>query len=361
MPTIQGALWTLDQAILFEAARDAILNEMAYYSHTIATAPDKPQDAARLGAYALMRRRQCYETLRFLHVEDEQILFDILREHRTPSAEGKAGTPPGNAPPARLSIAERPRIFAEHIAPALLRGTRAAAHPVAILFAHLPGAGKVAFVTHAAHSFEKKGGAVPITAADLSGFHPLRWQSRQHPKAATTTLKRDIIPWMSRACATTIRKRRNMVVDINRHVSGKLIPMLAALRTAGYETELRLLVIHPQLSALGILQRYVTEKLAWGRGQLTSPTERGRTLSAILPIMERAQEEGLVDSITAYRQGGQVFHMVAHATESRLKRADLTAVIEQEMSRKLSDREARYIERSMHSIQALRKQASSCD
>jgi len=76
-----GPLWTQDQAIVFEAALDAINDVIAEYSEQIDAEERGPQSDASRIAWLDMRVDQAREVMHSLNVTDTANVRQVLREY----------------------------------------------------------------------------------------------------------------------------------------------------------------------------------------------------------------------------------------------------------------------------------------
>jgi len=81
MTQIAPPLWTQDQAIAFEAAREAVVDVMAGYSAEIDAEESKPQPDAERLAFLEMQTRHCFDVLKSLRVTDDATVAQVLREY----------------------------------------------------------------------------------------------------------------------------------------------------------------------------------------------------------------------------------------------------------------------------------------
>ncbi|MFC3216494.1 MULTISPECIES: hypothetical protein [Sphingomonadaceae] len=81
MTEIAAPLWTQDQAVAFEAAREAVVDVIAGYSAEIDAEQTKPQpDGDRL-AFLEMQTRHCFDVMKSLRVADDATVAQVLREY----------------------------------------------------------------------------------------------------------------------------------------------------------------------------------------------------------------------------------------------------------------------------------------
>ena len=75
-----GPLWTQDQAIVYEAALEAINDVIAGYSEQIANEHDRPRPDTSLLEWLEMRTDQAIAAREALNVTDTHVVYQALRE-----------------------------------------------------------------------------------------------------------------------------------------------------------------------------------------------------------------------------------------------------------------------------------------
>ncbi|MBK9003576.1 MAG: zeta toxin family protein [Sphingomonadales bacterium] len=77
-----------------------------------------------------------------------------------------------------------------------------------------------------------------------------------------------------------------------------------AFRDKRFHDRWRALAVNPELSALGILQRFVAQKDSRGYGRMKGMGAHRAALGRMLDTLDRMQDERLADRLTIYRRGG---------------------------------------------------------
>lgn len=76
-----GPLWTQDQAIAFEVAREAVLDVIAGYNAEVYEERQKPSPDTNRIAYLKMRVGQCFDVANALRVTDDTTVSEVTREY----------------------------------------------------------------------------------------------------------------------------------------------------------------------------------------------------------------------------------------------------------------------------------------
>ena len=157
----------------------------------------------------------------------------------------------------RLSEAQHQDIFERRIAPVVLASAQPDPSPTAIVFGGQPGAGKSPAIDSAARSHPSPRGLVQILGDDLRAFHPRYAElMATDDRTAAAYTDRDAGGWVEKLIASARERRLNLIIEGTMRRPEVVEATLGGLRDAGYRTEARVLAIPPELSWLGVLQRY---------------------------------------------------------------------------------------------------------
>jgi len=235
------------------------------------------------------------------------------------------------------------KIYETRVAPRLFRGTQSVEQPTAIILGGQPGSGKTPMQNHAAREFAASGGMVKIIGDDLRAYLPYyKSLQRADDKSAAFYTDRDSGRLVEKAIAEAAQRRVNVLVEGTMRNPETVVATLRQFRDAGFRTDARALAVSPEMSSLGILQRYAAQKESRGIGRMTTTEAHQNALHGMLDTLDRLQDGRLADKLTIYRRGGEVIHSCdlsepAHGGEPRAR--DL---VERERSGPLSPQEARY-------------------
>lgn len=216
-------------------------------------------------------------------------------------------------------------IYATRVAPELFKGAEPSEIPTAIVLGGQPGAGKTPMQELVASEFEHRGGLVPIIGDDLRANLPhYKALQRADDTTAAFYTDRDSGRLVEMAIADAIARRVNVLVEGTMRSPDTVARTLGDFRDAGYRTDARALAVSPQLSQLGIMQRYAAQKESRGIGRMTTAEAHEAALTGMLRTLDRIQDERLADSLTIYRRGAVVLQRLdltgpAHASEPRAR------------------------------------------
>lgn len=203
-------------------------------------------------------------------------------------------------------------------------------------------------IAQAAQDFRRVGGIVRIIGDNLRAFHPgYEDLQRRDDRTAAFYTDRDSGRWIEMAIADAAQRRCNVVVEGTMRLPDKVAETLALFRGGGYATEARALAVSPELSALGILQRFVAQKEDRGFGRMTSRQAHNAALAGMLDTLDRIQHDRLADSLTIYRRGNEVLHRLDLGRPAQPGEPRARAIVEAERARPLTRQEAEYLNGEM--------------
>ena len=216
-----------------------------------------------------------------------------------------------NADPERHSLGpDRLADLYQHVVvPRIFRFNREAlsqAHPTLILLGGQPGAGKTPMQGQASREFNWRGGLVKIIGDDLRAFLPhYKALQREDDRSAAFYTDRDSGRLVEMALVDAAKRRINVLVEGTMRSPDVVAATLKRFRDAGYQTDARALAVSPELSSLGIMQRYIAQKESRGVGRMTTPQAHQAALDGMLATLDRIQDGRLADRLTIYRRGGR--------------------------------------------------------
>src|SRR3546814_11912369 len=88
---------------------------------------------------------------------------------------------------------------------------------------------------------------------------------------------------------------------------------LRDFRGAGFETDARVLAVSPELSSLGILQRYAAQRESRGVGRMTTSEAQQAVVTGMLATLDHIQDERLAARLTIQRRGGEIIGQIGRA------------------------------------------------
>lgn len=209
----------------------------------------------------------------------------------------------------RLTEAQHQQIFDKRIAPLVLGGATPDPAPVAIVFGGQPGAGKSPAIDAAVRAHASTNGIVQILGDDLRAFHPkYATLMAADDKTAAAYTDRDAGAWVEKLIAAARDRRLNVIVEGTMRRPEVVESTLQGLRDAGYRTEARVLAVSPEMSWLGVLQRYEAQREDRGYGRMTQRAAHDAAVDGLPRSLEAIESKGLADRLLVLRRGGQVLH-----------------------------------------------------
>jgi Zeta toxin len=209
----------------------------------------------------------------------------------------------------RLTEAQHQEIFEKRIAPLVLGGLTADPAPVAIVFGGQPGAGKSPAIDAAARAHASPHGIVQVLGDDLRAFHPkYAALMAADDRTAAAYTDRDAGAWVAKLIGAAQARRLNLIVEGTMRRPEVVENTLQALRDAGYRTEARVLAVPPELSWLGVLQRYEAQREDRGYGRMTLRAAHDAAVEGLPRSVESIESKGLADRLLVLRRGDQVLH-----------------------------------------------------
>lgn len=243
------------------------------------------------------------------------------------------------------------KIYETRVSPRLFRGAKSVEQPTAIILGGQPGAGKTPMQNHAAREFAASGGMVKIIGDDLRAYLPhYKSLQRADDKSAAFYTDRDSGRLVEKAIAEAAQRRVNVLVEGTMRNPETVAATLRQFRDAGFRTDARALAVSPEMSSLGILQRYAAQKESRGIGRMTTTDAHQTALRGMLDTLDRIQDERLADKLTIYRRGGEAIHSFDLAGPVRGIEPRARELVESERRRALSPQEAQYKQREIERL-----------
>ncbi|SCW95353.1 Zeta toxin [Sphingobium faniae] len=243
------------------------------------------------------------------------------------------------------------KIYETRVAPRLFRGAQSVEHPTAIILGGQPGSGKTPMQNDAAREFARSGGMVKIIGDDLRAYLPhYKSLQRADDKSAAFYTDRDSGRLVEKAIAEAAQRRVNVLVEGTMRNPETVAATLQQFREAGFRTDARALAVSPEMSSLGILQRYAEQKESRGVGRMTTTEAHQNALRGMLDTLDRIQDQRLADSLTIYRRGGDAIHRFDLSGPARADQPRAREVVERERNRPLTPQEAAYKQREIERL-----------
>jgi hypothetical protein len=199
--------------------------------------------------------------------------------------------------------------------------------------------------------FAGSGGMIKIIGDDLRAFLPhYKSLQRADDKTAAFYTDRDSGRLVEKAIAEAAQRRVNVLVEGTMRNPETVAATLQQFRDAGFRTDARALAVSPEISSLGVLQRYAAQKESRGIGRMTTTEAHQNALRGMLDTLDRIQDGRLADKLTIYRRGGEVIHSFDLTGPARAGEPRARELVERERSRRLSQQEAQYKQREIERL-----------
>ena len=255
--------------------------------------------------------------------------------------------------PERYSLSRErlQHIYDTRIAPDLFRSAQPVERPTAVVLGGQPGAGKTPMQNLVSREFADKGGIVKIIGDDLRSYLPhYKSLQRTDDRTAAFYTDRDSGRLVEMAIADAAQRRVNVLVEGTMRSPEVVAKTLRDFRESGFQTDARALAVSPELSSLGILQRYAAQKESRGVGRMTTTEAHSAALTGMLATLDRIQDERLADRLTLYRRGGEVIGYLDLTGSPKANEPRARELVERERSRPLTPQESQYKQREIERL-----------
>src|SRR3546814_20500572 len=108
------------------------------------------------------------------------------------------------------------------------------------------------------------------------------------------------------AIAVAVQRSVNVLVEGTMRNPDVVAKTLRDFRGAGFETDARALAVSPELSSLGILQRYAAQKESRGVGRMTTSEAHQAAVTGMLATLANIQDDSHEAGLTISRPGGEI-------------------------------------------------------
>lgn len=241
-----------------------------------------------------------------------------------------------------LPAAELQRIYETRVSPRLFTGAQSIDQPTVVILGGQPGSGKTPMQNLVTREFDDRGGMVKIIGDDLRAYLPqYKGLQRSDDKTAAFYTDRDTGRLIEKAISEAKDRRVNVLVEGTMRDPAVVERTLNDFRDAGYRTDARALAVSPELSSLGILQRYAAQKESRGVGRMTTREAHDAALTGMLQSVDRIQDGRLADSLSIYRRGGERIANLDLTAPAKLTEPRARHMVERERERTLTHDEQR--------------------
>lgn len=255
------------------------------------------------------------------------------------------------------------RIYRETIAPKLFAGVTNAKQPVAYILGGQPSSGKSALIDllRSQHPGE---GVVEINGDRFRKYHPdFERLSDTLPRLMPRITQPRVNAWIERAMADGVDRRHNMVIEGT--MRNPDVPLRTAefLRKKGYRVEMHVLAVRPEVTAIGIVERYEADKAAGNAARFTHPADHQSAVDGIPKSLEAIERTKAADYLAIYHRSpyhqGRLRHHSVKIYSNELiageweKAPRATEVLKEEWQRPLTTREADRLMADVHEARHL--------
>ena len=165
-----------------------------------------------------------------------------------------------------LDDAERDRVYVARVRSRLFADDRPSPHPRLVIVGGQPGAGKTAATLQAVRELRRLGDAVAyINGDELRPLHP-RYAALVAADKTTAADKTgtDVGLWVERGIREVAAGRFSSVIETTMRQPDVVRRTAEQFTRAGFEFEMRVVVVDPELSRLGIYERFARALTAPG-------------------------------------------------------------------------------------------------
>ncbi len=174
-----------------------------------------------------------------------------------------------------------------------------AENPVAVIIGAQPGAGKSELETIAQ---KELGRNVMVCNLDaLRDFHPDAETIKRKHEAYYPDITGDYAwKWRAGLMDYCVENRLNFIMEVTFADGPYINSVISGLRENDYQVNLKLLAVHPQLSLLGIQDRYEQQKLENESGRMVIKEAHDDRYSKLIPSLITVQAESLYSKLEIY-------------------------------------------------------------
>lgn len=150
------------------------------------------------------------------------------------------------------------QVYRSSVRDVLFGGASPASAPRVVIVGGQPGAGKTAATLDARRELSAAGeGVAFINGDELRPYHPRYEQLlAEDPATAADRTGADVGLWVERGIAEAASRRYHSVIETTMRQPDVVARTAAGFASAGFRVELRVVVVDPEISRLGIYQRY---------------------------------------------------------------------------------------------------------
>lgn len=177
--------------------------------------------------------------------------------------------------------------------------------PTVVLIDGQPGAGTSRLLQEASAELRAKGPTVRINSNDLRNFHPrYRELQRADPLNAAPYTDADSGRWREKLIEAASDRKLNLVIEGTMRSPGMVEQTALSLREVGYHVEARVMAVPPEVSWLGIHQRFEATLAAGSTPRSLAKETHDAAIIGMVEILRQAESQQFVDRIEVSNRAG---------------------------------------------------------
>jgi ABC-type oligopeptide transport system ATPase subunit len=210
--------------------------------------------------------------------------------------------------------------------------------PVAIILGGQPGSGKSTIGKDILDEYKAKGGIAFVEGDALREYHPkFNQYNRENDKLMAVYTASDSSRWSQRLIEDIARNRCNMVVESTLKDWKEVTGMVERFSNAGYEVQIRTIVVSYEKSLLGCYSRYEKPKIGGnGYGRFVPDQTLSAAYTGMPDTLQALKEQGICSGIHLYSREKVLF-------EGDYRRTDIVGIVNRERLRAYTPEEVDFL------------------
>lgn len=176
-------------------------------------------------------------------------------------------------------------------------------YPRVVILGGQPGAGKSKLINMAVHALKP----VPaiINGDDYRSAHPLAYEIlRTNDKQYAEKTDPDVRLWTARLFNAAISKRCNIVFEGTMRNKEPLMSTIQYLHDVGYRIDIHVMAVKAEISRVGIVDRYESQKEFSGGGRWTPVESHDEAYLNLPSTVEALEQNSPIYSLKIYNHNG---------------------------------------------------------
>ncbi|ADB35017.1 Zeta toxin family protein [Kribbella flavida DSM 17836] len=207
-----------------------------------------------------------------------------------------------------LNDLESFRLFRDRIVPAELTGTPQQ-HPIAVVVAGQPGAGKAVVSAAARDVLSERGRPVVLSTAAYEPYHPRFHEVMQREAPADGRyLRPDGRRWLAQAVGHAVNRRYDVVLESELLDPSEFEEPARKFQEAGYQVEIAFIAVHEAVSRFTVLDRYLRALEIFGHSRMAGQAEHDAGYRGVLRAAAAADGETFADRVGVFRPDGTLIY-----------------------------------------------------